>query len=43
VLFFTSPSGSSKPASSSGKRPATPEAPVRVGVGVGSVMLQGHF
>ena len=47
VLFFTSPSASSKPASSGKRAPNEPsEAPrgdLRVGVGVGSVMLQGRF
>lgn len=47
VLFFTSPSSSSKPASSGKRAPnepsTTPRGDVRVGVGVGSVMLQGRF
>jgi len=47
ILFFTAPSGSSKPASSGKRAPnetsATPRGDLRVGVGVGSMMLQGRF
>ena len=47
ILFFTAPHGSSKPSSSGKRAPQEPsgaaQSELRVGVGVGSVMLQGRF
>lgn len=45
VLFFTSPSASSKPSSAATAKRPTPPPDVRMGmgVGIGSVMLEGQF